>query len=188
VQEHFGPVFNLDDSFVPDGNQFDRLFSDGDVFSIGELQCEVIATPGHTNDSVSYKIDSAVFVGDSLFMPDYGTARCDFPGGDAGRLFDSIRKLLSLPGDTKLYMCHDYPPDDREMHWVSTVDEQRSHNVHISENVDKAQFEKMRTERDATLGLPALIVPSIQVNIRAGHLPDKEENDIAYMKTPIDTL
>ena len=188
VQEHFGPVFNLDDSFVPDGNQFDRLFSDGDVFSIGELQCEVIATPGHTNDSVSYKIDSAVFVGDSLFMPDYGTARCDFPGGDAGRLFDSIRKLLSLPGDTKLYMCHDYPPDDREMRWVSTVDEQRSHNVHISEDVDQAQFEKMRTERDATLGLPALIVPSIQVNIRAGHLPDKEENDIAYMKTPIDTL
>lgn len=188
VQAHFGPAFNLDASFVPDGNDFDRLFADGDVFSIGALRCTVIATPGHTNDSVSYKIDSAVFVGDSLFMPDYGTARCDFPGGDAELLYESIRKLLALPGDTQLYMCHDYMPGDRELRWVSSVNDQREGNIHAADNVSKSEFTKMREARDATLDLPALIVPSIQVNIRAGHLPDSEDNDIAYMKTPIDTL
>ena len=188
VQAHFGPVFNLGNDFAPDGHQFDRLFSNGDVFSIGELECEVIATPGHTNDSVSYKIGSAVFVGDSMFMPDFGTARCDFPGGDPGLLYDSIQRILSLPGDTRLYMCHDYKPGGRELRWVCTVDEQRADNIHVNEDVDKGEFTSMRLERDATLNLPALIVPSIQVNIRAGHLPDAEDNGIAYLKTPIDTL
>jgi glyoxylase-like metal-dependent hydrolase (beta-lactamase superfamily II) len=187
VQAHFGPVFNLH-GFTPDGHQFDHLFADGDTFNIGELECEVIATPGHTNDSVSYKIGSAVFVGDSMFMPDFGTARCDFPGGDAGLLYDSIQRILSLPGDTHLFMCHDYRPGGRELRWECTVDEQRTSNIHVNKDVDKAGFMSMRHERDATLDLPALIVPSIQVNIRAGHLPDAEDNDIAYLKTPIDTL
>ncbi len=188
VQAHFGPVFNLGADFAPDGHQFDRLFSHGDTFTIGGLECEVIATPGHTNDSVSYRIGSAVFVGDSMFMPDFGTARCDFPGGDAELLYDSIQQLLNLPGDTRLFMCHDYMPGGRELRWMCTVDEQRSENIHVNETVDKAGFVKMRQERDASLDLPGLIVPSIQVNIRAGHLPDAESNGIAYLKTPIDTL
>jgi glyoxylase-like metal-dependent hydrolase (beta-lactamase superfamily II) len=188
VQAHFGSVFNLGPPFAADGHQFDRLFSDGDIFRIGGLECEVIATPGHTNDSVSYKVGSAIFVGDSMFMPDYGTARCDFPGGDAELLYDSIQRVLSLPGDTRLYMCHDYMPGGRELRWECTVDEQRAENIHVNGNIGKAEFMSMRTERDATLNLPALIVPAIQVNIRAGHLPDAEDNDIAYIKTPIDTL
>jgi glyoxylase-like metal-dependent hydrolase (beta-lactamase superfamily II) len=188
VQAHFGRVFNLGESFAGDGSEFDRLFTGGEVIEIGELQCEVIATPGHTNDSMSYKIGSAVFVGDSLFMPDFGTARCDFPGGDAGVLFDSIRKLLSLPGETRLYMCHDYLPGGRELRWLSSVDEQRQENIHAAEGVTRSEFTEMRNSRDSALGLPALIVPSIQVNIRAGRLPESEDNDIAYMKTPIDVF
>jgi len=188
VQAYFGPVFNLGPPFAADGHQFDRLFSDGDSFRIGELDCTVIATPGHTNDSVSYKIGSAVFVGDSMFMPDFGTARCDFPGGDAELLYDSIQRVLALPGDTRLYMCHDYMPGGRELRWECTVDEQRAENIHVKENVSKTEFAAMREERDATLNLPALIVPAIQVNIRAGHLPDAENNDIVYLKTPVDTL
>jgi glyoxylase-like metal-dependent hydrolase (beta-lactamase superfamily II) len=188
VQAHFGPVFNLGDDFLPDGHQFDRLFSDGDTFSVGGLECEVIATPGHTNDSVSYRVGSAVFVGDSMFMPDFGTARCDFPGGDAELLYDSIQRLLALPGDTRLHMCHDYMPGGRELRWECTVDEQRSENIHVKADIDKTGFVEMRRDRDAALSLPGLIVPSIQVNIRAGHLPDAEDNGIAYLKTPIDTL
>ena len=188
VQSHFAPIYNLGDSFPVDGRQFDRLFAAGDVFQIGALECEVIATPGHTDDSVSYRIGQHVFVGDSLFMPDFGTARCDFPGGDAGLLYDSIRKLLSLPGDTQLYMCHDYMPGGRELKFRCTVDEQRESNLHVADGVSKKDFVAMRDERDASLGLPALIVPAIQVNIRAGHLPDAEDNDIAYLKTPIDTF
>ena len=170
------------------GGDFDRLFAEGEVFSIGELECEVIATPGHTNDSVSYRIGSAVFVGDSLFMPDFGSARCDFPGGDAELLYESVRKLLSLPGDTRLYMCHDYMPGGRDLRWVCSVQEQREDNIHLAEGVSKDEFVKMRTERDAGLDLPKLIVPSIQVNIKAGHLPARESSGIAYIKTPIDTL
>jgi glyoxylase-like metal-dependent hydrolase (beta-lactamase superfamily II) len=188
VQAHFGKLFNPGSDFKADGGDFDRLFSDGDVFRIGELTCEVLATPGHTDDGISYRIGSAVFVGDTLFMPDFGTARCDFPGGDAARLYDSIRRLLSLPGDTHLYMCHDYRPGGRELRWECTVDEQRADNIHVHDGVGKADFVKMRKARDATLSLPALIVPSIQVNIRAGRLPDAEDNDIRYIKTPIDTL
>ena len=188
VQAHFGPIFNLNTDFAPDGHQFDRLFSDGEQFTIGNLECEVIATPGHTNDSISYRIGSAVFVGDSMFMPDFGTARCDFPGGDAGLLYDSIQRILSLPGDTRLFMCHDYMPGGRELRWTCTVDEQRESNIHVRLDVSKSEFTAMRRERDATLNLPALIVPSIQVNIRAGHLPEAEDNGIAYIKTPIETL
>jgi glyoxylase-like metal-dependent hydrolase (beta-lactamase superfamily II) len=188
VQAHFAPLFNLDKTIAPNGGDFDHLFRDGEVFRIGELDCEVIATPGHTNDSISYRTGSAVFVGDSLFMPDYGTARCDFPGGDAAVLYESIRRLLSLPGDTRLYMCHDYRPGERELRWVATVAEQRADNVHVADGVSQEQFTRMRTERDATLGLPALIVPSIQVNIRAGQLPEREDNQIAYIRIPIDTF
>jgi glyoxylase-like metal-dependent hydrolase (beta-lactamase superfamily II) len=188
VQAHFGPVFNLGPPFAADGHQFDKLFEDGDVFRIGGLECEVIATPGHTNDSVSYRIGSAVFVGDIIFMPDFGTARCDFPGGDAALLYDSVERILSLPGDTRLYMCHDYMPGGRELRWECTVDEQRADNIHVKEGVGKDEFVSMRKERDATLNLPALIVPAIQVNIRAGHLPDAEDNDIVYLKTPVDTF
>jgi len=188
VQAYFAPVFNLGEDFLADGHQFDKLFADGDTFHIGELECEVIATPGHTNDSVSYRIGSAVFVGDSMFMPDFGTARCDFPGGDAELLYESIQHILSLPGDTRLFMCHDYMPGGRELRWECSVDEQRASNIHVSAGVSKSEFTSMRAERDATLNLPALIVPSIQVNIRGGHLPDAEKNGIAYLKTPIDTL
>ena len=188
VQAHFGPVFNLGPPFASDGHQFDKLFGDGDVFRIGGLECEVIATPGHPNDSISYRIGSAVFVGDSMFMPDFGTARCDFPGGDAEVLYDSIERILSLPGDTRLYMCHDYKPGGRELRWECTVAEQRAGNIHVKKGVSKEEFVSMRKKRDATLNLPALIVPAIQVNIRAGHLPDAEDNDIVYLKTPVNTL
>jgi glyoxylase-like metal-dependent hydrolase (beta-lactamase superfamily II) len=188
VQAHFGPVFNLKGDFKPDGRQFDRLFADGEQFAIGELECEIIATPGHTNDGISYRIGSAVFVGDSMFMPDFGTARCDFPGGDAGLLYDSIQRILELPDDTRLYMCHDYKPNGRELRWQCTVKEQRDTNIHVNAGVKKDEFTAMRRERDATLSLPALIVPSIQVNISAGLLPDVEDNGIAYLKTPVDTL
>jgi glyoxylase-like metal-dependent hydrolase (beta-lactamase superfamily II) len=188
VQAHFGPVFNLAAPFAPDGHQFDHLFADGEQFKIGQLKCDVVATPGHTNDSVSYRIGTAVFVGDSMFMPDFGSARCDFPGGDASLLYDSISKILSMPDDTRLFMCHDYMPGGRELRWECTVQEQRASNIHVSDTVSKKEFVTMRRDRDATLNLPALIVPAIQVNIRAGHLPDTEENGTAYIKTPIDTL
>lgn len=186
VQAHFVPLFNLGDTCRADGSQFDHLFSNGERFRIGALECEVIATPGHTNDSMSYRIGDAVFVGDSLFMPDYGTARCDFPGGDAGVLYDSIRKLLSLPGETMLYMCHDYLPHGRELRWCATVNEQRARNVHVADGITRSAFRAMRDARDKTLGLPTLIVPSIQVNIRAGRLPAVEANGIAYIRIPID--
>ena len=188
VQAHFGPVFNPGGEFAADGSEFDHLLADGDVIDVGKLKCEVIATPGHTSDSVSYRIGDAVFVGDSLFTPDYGTARCDFPGGNAEVLYESIERLLSLPGETRLYLCHDYRPGGRDLQWVSTVAEQRNDNIHLSGDTDKAAFAKMRNERDATLGLPGLIIPSLQVNIRAGHLPASEGNGIAYIKIPVDTF
>jgi glyoxylase-like metal-dependent hydrolase (beta-lactamase superfamily II) len=187
VQAHFAPILGLDEAFPTDGSQFDHLLSGGEVLNIGNLECEVIATPGHTNDSVSYRVGSNVFVGDSLFMPDFGTARCDFPGGDAGLLYDSIQRLLALPGDTKLYMCHDYKPGGRELRCVCTVDEQRAGNIHVKHGINKADFAAMRTERDASLDAPALIVPAIQVNIRAGYLPDAEDNGIAYLKASFDS-
>lgn len=188
VQEHFARVFNLRAPFRADGHQFDRLFSDNDVIAIGNLECRVLDTPGHTNDSISYLVDDAAFVGDSLFMCDYGTARCDFPGGDAGLLYDSIHRLYSLPDETRLFMCHDYPPDDRDLRFECTIAEQKRSNVHIAAGVSKTEFVDMRRKRDATLGLPNLMLPSVQVNIRAGHLPDPEDNRIAYLKIPLDTV
>jgi glyoxylase-like metal-dependent hydrolase (beta-lactamase superfamily II) len=188
VQAHFGPVFNLTAPFAADGHQFDRLFADDEPFKVGELKCRVLATPGHTNDSVSYQVGSAVFVGDSMFMPDFGSARCDFPGGDAGLLYDSIAKLLSLPQDTRLFMCHDYMPGGRDLRWECTVKEQRGENIHVGGSVNREQFVDMRRSRDETLNLPALIVPAIQVNIQAGHMPATEDNGTAYIKTPIDIL
>ncbi len=188
VQEHFAEVFNLQAPFSADGRQFDRLFSDGDSFRIGNLETRVLHTPGHTNDSVTYMVDDAAFVGDSLFMCDYGTARCDFPGGDAGLLFDSIQKIYSLPDATRLFMCHDYPPEGRDLRFVCTVAEQKQTNVHIGDGVSKTDFIDMREKRDATLGLPNLILPSVQVNIRAGNLPEPEDNQISYLKIPLDTI
>ncbi|MFQ5548939.1 MAG: MBL fold metallo-hydrolase [Woeseia sp.] len=188
VQQHFAEVFNLPASFEADGSEFDRLFAGGDTFAIGGLECRVLDTPGHTNDSVSYLVEDAVFVGDSLFMCDYGTARCDFPGGDAGQLYDSIQTLLSLPGDTRLFMCHDYRPEGRELRFECTVAEQKRDNVHVGNDAAKDEFIRMRERRDATLDLPDLILPSIQVNIRAGRLPDPEANQVSYIKIPVDTI
>ncbi len=188
VQAHFAPVFNLQAPFVADGSQFDHLFADGDTFSIGSLGARVMHTPGHTNDSVTYLVGNAAFVGDTVFMTDYGTARCDFPGGDAALLYDSIQKLFALPDDTTLYLCHDYPPDAREMQNATSVAEQRARNVHIGGDVSKDDFVAMREARDAELSLPALIIPSIQVNIRAGRLPAAEDNGVSYIKIPLDKL
>ena len=188
VQAHFARVFNAGPEFAADGSQFDRLFADGDSFSVGELTCRVLATPGHTSDSVTYLIGDAAFVGDTLFMPDFGTARCDFPGGDAGRLFDSIGKILALPGETRLFMCHDYPPDERPLRWETTIAEQRSDNIHIGEQRSREDYIALREARDAALDLPALLLPAIQVNIRAGAFPPPESNSISYLKIPLDLL
>lgn len=188
VQKHFAGVFNLLEPFRADGHQFDRLFSDGDSFQIGNLECRVLDTPGHTNDSVTYLVENAAFVGDSLFMCDFGTARCDFPGGDASLLFDSIQKLFSLPDETRLFMCHDYPPEGRDLRFECTVAEQKRSNIHVGDDVSKREFIDMREKRDATLDLPELILPSVQVNICAGRLPDPEDNQVAYIKIPLDTI
>ncbi len=188
VQSHFGPLFNLKPPFAPDGHQFDRLFTDGDTFKLGSISGQVMHTPGHTNDSVTYVIEDAAFVGDTVFMTDYGTARCDFPGGDAGLLYDSIQKLFDLPDETTLYLCHDYPPEGRKVRCATTVREQRENNVHVGGGKGRDDFVAMRESRDAQLGLPALILPSIQVNIQAGNLPAAEDNGIAYLKFPLDTL
>jgi glyoxylase-like metal-dependent hydrolase (beta-lactamase superfamily II) len=185
VQQIFRVVFNLED-VKADGSEFDRLFSDGDKFKIGELDVEVIHTPGHTPACVSYRFDDAVFVGDTLFMPDYGTARTDFPGGDAATLYRSIQKLLSLPDATRLYMCHDYKTPNRDhFAWETTVAEERRYNIHVGANVSEAEFVAMRRARDATLPTPTLLLPSIQVNIRAGRLPTKEANGVRYIKIPL---
>jgi len=188
VQAHFQGVFNLKSPFRPDGSQFDRLFADGDVFMLGGIECRVLDTPGHTSDSITYLIGDAAFVGDSLFMPDFGTARCDFPGGDAALLYDSIQRLFSLPAGTRLFMCHDYPPESRGLRYEVTIGEQQQSNIHVGGGKSRDEFVRMRTERDATLNLPALIVPSIQVNIRAGLLPDAEDNKVSYLKVPLDLL
>ena len=188
VQEHFGDVFNLKPPFAADGHQFDHLFGDDESFQLGDIECTVIATPGHTNDSVSYLIGDAVFVGDTLFMTDFGTARCDFPGGDAGQLYDSIQRLLALPDETRMFLCHDYPPETRELRYEITVAEQKQENVHVGGGVDKQQYVAMRTARDESLSLPALILPAIQVNICAGRLPDAEDNKISYIRIPLDLI
>ena len=187
VQKVFNDLFNLGENGgkVTDFNQ---LLADGDQLPLGNLSIEVIHTPGHTPACVCYKINNSVFIGDTMFMPDYGTARCDFPGGDANTLYDSIQKILSLPDDTKLYMCHDYMPNGRETLWQTTVAEQKANNIQIKESISRESFIQMRTTRDATLTAPKLILPSIQINIRAGKLPEKEANDIAYLKLPLNKI
>jgi glyoxylase-like metal-dependent hydrolase (beta-lactamase superfamily II) len=185
VQRIFRPVFNAVD-LKTDGSDFDHLFKDGERFKIGELEAEVIYTPGHTPACVSYKVADAVFVGDTLFMPDYGTARADFPGGDARKLYRSIRRLLSLPPQTRLFMCHDYKAPGRDSYaFETTVAEQRARNVHVHEGVAEDEFVAMRNARDATLSAPTLLLPSIQVNIRAGRFPPAEANGVRYLKVPV---
>lgn len=186
VQHTFQAVFNLGADFVPDGRQFDHLFADGEEFRIGTLQGRVIATPGHTNDSISYLIDDALFVGDTLFMPDGGSARCDFPGGSAARLYQSIQTLYALPDSTRVYVCHDYAPGGREYRCESSIGAQKRENIHLRSDIELDEFVRLREARDRTLDMPALILPSIQVNIRAGELPPPESNGVRYLKLPID--
>jgi glyoxylase-like metal-dependent hydrolase (beta-lactamase superfamily II) len=188
VQQVFKPIYNLEPNFRLDGSQFDHLFADGEVFHIGRLKVEALHVPGHTPADMAYRVDDTAFVGDTLFMPDVGTARCDFPGGSAPTLYRSIRKLLALPAHTKIFVCHDYPPPERAAQWVSTVAEQRLHNIHVHDGVSEDEFVAMRTARDATLEMPTLILPAIQVNIRAGELPEPESNGIRYLKIPVNTL
>jgi len=185
VQSAFRKVFNLHDEFP----RFDHLFADGERFRIGALQAEALHVPGHTPADMAYRIgDDAVFVGDTLFMPDVGTARTDFPGGDARNLYRSVRRLLALPGETRLFMCHDYPPAGRGPKWESTVAEQRAHNIHVHDGVSEDEFVAMRTARDRTLDMPTLILPSIQVNIRAGEMPPPEDDGRSYLKIPLNAL
>ena len=185
VQQIFRPIFNATD-LAADGSDFDHLFKDGERFKIGSLDAEVLHTPGHTPADVSYKIGDAVFVGDTLFMPDYGTARADFPGGDAHKLYRSIKRLLALPPEIRLFMCHDYKAPGRNVYaWETTVREQRDNNVHVKEGVSEEEFVAMRTKRDATLAAPRLLLPSIQVNIRAGKFPPKEVNGVRYLVIPV---
>ncbi|AWN16581.1 MBL fold metallo-hydrolase [Salinisphaera sp. LB1] len=189
VQDVFGKIFNAGTEFERDGSQFDQLFADGVEYTIGSITARAIHTPGHTPACMSHIIGDAVFVGDTLFMPDYGTARCDFPGGDARTLYRSIQKLMALPDETRVFLCHDYLPEGRrEYRWQTTVGEQRRHNIHVHEGVTEDAFVAMREARDATLGMPRLILPSVQVNMRAGHLPPEESNGVHYLKIPLDTL
>jgi glyoxylase-like metal-dependent hydrolase (beta-lactamase superfamily II) len=188
VQETFGKVFNEGTRFRRDGSQFDALFEDGDVFPIGGLAARVMHTPGHTPACVTYVIGDAAFVGDTLFMPDGGSARADFPGGDAGQLYDSIQKVLALPDETRLFMCHDYGPGGREIRWETTVAEQKAHNIHVGGSISREEFVQMRTERDATLKMPNLIIPSLQVNMHGGHLPPPDEHGHRFLKVPVNGL
>ncbi|RAU48517.1 MULTISPECIES: MBL fold metallo-hydrolase [unclassified Pseudomonas] len=192
VQRAFGALFNEGDQFKRDGSQFDALFEDGDHFLIGSLNAQALHTPGHTPACMTYVISAGdhtlAFVGDTLFMPDYGTARCDFPGGDARTLYRSIKKILALPTDTLIYMCHDYRPNGRPIEYLTTVDAQRKHNIHVHDGLGEDDFVAMREARDVTLAMPALILPSVQVNMRSGHLPEAEANGVRYLKIPINAL
>jgi len=188
VQKVFKGIFNLEPQFEPDGSQFDQLLADGQSLKVGELTGTVLGVPGHTPACVAYQFGDAVFVGDTLFMPDVGTARCDFPGGDAKTLYASTRKLLSLPPQTRLFMCHDYPPNGRPVAFESSVADQRAGNIHVHDGISQEQFVQMRTARDATLEMPVLILPAVQINIRAGQMPPKEANGTAYVKIPLNAL
>jgi glyoxylase-like metal-dependent hydrolase (beta-lactamase superfamily II) len=188
VQHAFSNIFNTHPRTPEDGSQFDHLFAADDTFAIGRLEARAMHVPGHTPADMAYHIGDAVFVGDSLFMPDLGTARCDFPGGSANMMYQSVRRILALPESTRLFMCHDYPPEGREPRWETTVAEQRAHNIHLRDGVTEDQFVELRTRRDATLDMPTLILPSIQVNINAGRLPPAEENGVRYLKIPINAL
>jgi len=192
VQQIFGSLFNADSDFARDGRQFDRLFANGETFTIGSLQARVMHTPGHTPACTTYIVadaaQSVAFVGDTLLMPDCGTARCDFPGGDARTLFHSINKVLSLPPETLLYTCHDYPPAGREAQYISTVAEERETNIHVRNGISEEEFVTLRHARDTLLGVPALIFPEIQVNMRAGQLPEPESNGTRYIKIPLNAV
>ncbi|USA63009.1 MBL fold metallo-hydrolase (plasmid) [Qipengyuania citrea] len=189
VQEVFGKLFNAGTNFERDGSQFDKLFEDGETFRIGELEGIALHVPGHTPADMAFIIGDAAFVGDTIFMPDFGTARADFPGGDAGQLFRSIRRLLSLPDETRLFLCHDYKAPGRDEYaWETTVKQQREENVHVKDGVTEQDFVAMRTDRDKTLSMPKLIMPSVQVNIRGGRLPDPEENGVSYIKIPVNAV
>jgi glyoxylase-like metal-dependent hydrolase (beta-lactamase superfamily II) len=188
VQATFKKLFNLERSFLPDGSQFDHLFRDGETFRIGELEATALLVPGHTPADMAYRIDGAVFVGDTLFMPDVGSARADFPGGDAHQLYRSIHRLLDLPPETAVYVCHDYPPSSRAARWQTTVAEQRAHNIHVHDGISEEAFVQMRRARDATLDVPTLILPSIQVNVRGGRLPPPDDNGVAYLRIPLNAL
>ncbi|MFC4292096.1 MBL fold metallo-hydrolase [Sphingorhabdus arenilitoris] len=189
VQNVFGKLFNAGSEFQRDGSDFDVLWKDGDQFQIGDLDVTVLHVPGHTPACIAYVIGDAVFVGDTMFMPDYGTARADFPGGDARTLFRSLRRILSLPPTTRLFMCHDYLPKDRsEYVWQTTVAEQRAHNIHAHDGISEDEFVAMREARDATLAMPTLILPSVQVNMRAGHMPPADDNGVTYLKIPVNAV
>lgn len=186
VQNVFGKLFNAGTEFQRDGSDFDHLFADGDTFKIGNIDVTVMHVPGHTPADLAYVVGDAVFVGDTMFMPDYGSARADFPGGDARQLFRSLRRILELPENTRLFMCHDYLPDGRDEYvWETTVAAQRADNIHAHDGVSEDEFVKMRTARDKTLDMPRLILPSVQVNMRAGHLPPAEDNGVRYLKLPL---
>lgn len=188
VQTVFKGVFNLDGGFKVDGSQFNHLIKEGELLAFGNLSLKALFVPGHTPACTAYEIGNAIFVGDTIFMPDVGTARCDFPGGDAKTLYQSIQQLLAYPASTKLYMCHDYPPSDRPVECGTTVGEQKLNNIHVHDGVTQEQFVQMRTAKDRTLEMPTLILPSIQVNIRAGRLPDLEANGVSYLKIPLNAL
>lgn len=189
VQNVFGKIFNEGTRFARDGSQFDHLFGDGDTFRIGGIEAVALHVPGHTPADMAYVIGDAAFVGDTMFMPDYGTARADFPGGDARQLYRSIRRLMKLPDATRVFLCHDYKAPNREAFvWETTMLAERTGNVHVHEDVSEDDFVAMRTQRDATLDMPRLILPSVQVNIRGGHFPEPEENGVSYLKLPLNTL
>lgn len=189
VQQTFGKIFNAGTDFQMDGRQFDHLFAEGETYQVGSIPARVFRTPGHTPACMTHVIGDAAFVGDTLFMPDYGSARCDFPGGDAGTLYDSVQRIFELPDETRIFLCHDYLPEGREEYVLeTTVGEQKRENIHLHEGISREQFVKMRTERDATLDMPRLILPSVQVNMRAGQFPPADENGVSYLKLPVDLL
>lgn len=188
VQDVFKKLFHLEPEFATDGSQFDVLFAEDEVFYIGQLQARALFVPGHTPADMAYQIEDAVFIGDTMFMPDTGTARCDFPGGDARQLYRSIQKILALPPETRLFLCHDYPPADRLQAAATTVAQQKANNIHVHDGISEEQFVQMRQSRDATLAMPVLILPAVQVNIRAGAFPPAEENGLSYLKIPLNGL
>jgi glyoxylase-like metal-dependent hydrolase (beta-lactamase superfamily II) len=188
VQNTFGKIFNEGTDFCRDGSQFDQLFNDGDEYLVGEMRCHALHTPGHTPACMTHIMGDACFVGDTLFMPDGGSARADFPGGDAKTLYQSIQRILSFPDELRLFMCHDYMPNDRDVEYQTTVKQQRENNIHVHQGISESDFVSMREKRDATLGMPRLILPSLQVNMRAGHLPKADTNDVVYLKLPLNLL
>jgi glyoxylase-like metal-dependent hydrolase (beta-lactamase superfamily II) len=189
TQKVFGPIFNAEPGFKTDGSQFDRLIADGESFPLGDLKVTAFHTPGHTPACMTYLVGDALFVGDTLFMPDYGTARCDFPGGDAGQLYDSIQKLFTLPEETRAFLCHDYKAPGRdEFAWETTIGEEKTKNIHIGNGVSRDDYVEMRTTRDKTLNMPKLILPSVQVNMRAGHMPPADKNGTTYLKIPLNIV